>query len=183
MARFPDHVVFADSGINAFEPGSTEPFQPGIIISALVTVHDNAQDGGVENRNVGSGDVWFRTNTPFDVLFDVTIATRDYFSIRSYFRGIRERSTTTWTTGFASLPRPTSQSAPAIYADGYVPRGVFRYPDRQNVIVLPVPLPGYADPFGTPLDPQRGEQGLAIMWQMVRKEETRFTVKREVLAF
>lgn len=189
MARFPDHVVFADSGITIPIPGgnpATDRGSPGIIIRSLVSVHDASQDGGVDtvSGSFGDGrDFIYRVNDPFDVLYDVLIGTNDYFAIRAYFDEQRLNPEAQRSAGVWNVPVPLQKEFPSIYADGYVPRGVFRHAGRTDVVVRPVELPGYGDPFGIPLDAQRNEQGLAIKYQMVRKEIVKFVVKRAVFAF
>ena len=187
MARFPDWVVFADSGITI--PVSDDPTDrgsPGLIVSALVSVHDTAQDGGVDTRTFDLSDsfkVNYQVNEPFDVLYDVLISTTDYFAIRAYFDEHRLNPQAQASTGVWNVPKPTDRTYPDLFADGYVPEGVFRHAGRTDIVVRPVDLPGYGDPFGIPLDHQRGEQGLPVKYQMVRKELVRFVVKRGVYAF
>ena len=181
MARFPDQVAFFDVGIR----DSVSLISPGLIVNALITVHDKAQDGGVDTRNVGI-DVYTFTvteNTPFDILYDCIISTRDYFALRAFFQEERLNPNAVPQTGVWNVPLPTSHEYPAIFANDYVPQGVFRNAGRQDILVRPVGLPGFADPFGIPIDSQRGEYGLAVKYQMVRKEMTRFVLKRDVYAF
>ena len=154
-------------------------------MNCLLAVHDKFQDGGVSNVVIDQtfSGAWTRINDPFDVLYDLTIATYDYFALRAFFQSQRRRADAQQSLGLAGIPLPTQNAYPDLFAPDYIPRGVFRNPDRQNVVVRPVGLQGYPDPFGIPLDTQRYEQGLYIKRQLVRKELTSFVIKREVLSF
>ena len=182
MARFPDHVAFFDTGVTIPGTGGVR-VSPGLVVNCLVAVHDKAQDGGVDNVSLGVAGAWTRVNQPFDVLYDVTISTFDYFALRDFFQTQRKRTDARQSPGIANVPTPNQSTHPHLFADGYVPRGVFRNPDRQNVVVRPTLLPEHPDPFGIPLDVQRYEQGLYIKRQLVMKELSQFVVKREVLSF
>lgn len=189
MARFPDHVVLLDTGVSVFvDDGSGDRGHPAIIVNCLVTVHDTKQDGGTELRYLssplGGGSVASWTvYYPFPVLYDVLLSTDDYFRARAFFRGHRKDPQAQQLRGAGNIPNINKNFYPRIFEDGRVPLGVFEYPDRQNVLVTPVGLPGYADPFGQPLDPDRNEEGLSIEYMMVRKEITRLVCERKIKVF
>ena len=195
MTRFPDHVSLCDTGVDVpldvDDDGEPVRGSPCISVPALVTVHDSKQDGGLQVPVVYVGNnipVKLPTNTPFDVLYDVLISTSEYFFVREWFRSWRENPEARQLKGVAGLPLPynsPSSNNPyrSLFTPGRIPQGVYRYPDRQNVLVTPVPHPDYIDPFGTPLDHERNELGLSIAYQMVRKEITRFVCRRGINAF
>ena len=184
MARFPDHVAIYDTGVLIPDPdGSTTPYSPGLIVSALVAVHDTEQDGGVENVIYGDTPFWYQRINPFDVLYDVTISTQDYFACRDYFNEVRTTPGNQPSPGIQNLPLPTRTTYPFLFAPGRPVQGLFSYPDREDIAFRPVELPGYADPFGIPLSNERDEQGLIIRRQLVRKSMTQFVLYRGVYTF
>lgn len=204
MARFPDHVVLLDTGVLVPHDSGGRAY-PGFIVNCLVSVHDTNQPGGTQTVLVPSGGgARFTVQYPFQVQFDVLLSTDDYFNARAFFHGHRKDPQTIQVRGVGNTPplakSPVQQGDelsppsepysidyqnfyPQLFATGRVPQGVFEYPYRENVLVQPVDLPGYIDPFGTPLDVDRGELGLSIEYSMVRKEITRFVCQRNISVF
>lgn len=194
MARFPDQVVLIDTGVAVpHQDGGTG--NPAVIVNCLVSVHDTKQEGGTETRVVPIGQTTAQWTVyyPFRVLYDVLLSTDAYFTARNTFRTFRQDPAAQQLRGagnIPNIPNPTNPDSstlrhlwPRLYEPDRVPKGVFEYPDRQNVLVAPVEQPGFIDPFGTPLDPDRNEIGLSIEYMMVRKEITRLVCERKVKVF